>query len=93
MNGASHSTAAGPLLNGSTNMAVFITHYCTVPFLYGQTYLPLPAPGGNRKIGLIGLLVVVKLLTICCDSFSFTKLIILYQWFSNVTTNTIVIHF
>lgn len=38
MNGASHSTAAGPSLNGSSNMAVFMTHYCPAPF-HVLTYL------------------------------------------------------
>lgn len=50
MNGASHSTAAGPLLNGSTNSAVFITHYCLVPFHRGHSHLPSPSERGLSTI-------------------------------------------
>ncbi len=49
MNGASHSTAAGPLLNGSTNSAVFITHYCLVPFHHGHSHLPSPTERGAQQ--------------------------------------------
>lgn len=41
-----HSTAAGPSLNGSTNTAVFITHYWPVPFNHGHSHLPSPSKRG-----------------------------------------------
>lgn len=34
MNGASHSTAPGSSLNGSTSSVVFITRYCLVHFFF-----------------------------------------------------------
>lgn len=46
MNGAPHSTAAGPSLNGRTNTAVFISHYWVVPFNRGYIHLPSPPNGG-----------------------------------------------
>ena len=58
MNGASHSTAAGPPLNGSANAPVFITHYCLVPFSHGQNRLPSQREGVRHQADLLKRLIL-----------------------------------